>query len=234
MAARSRLSRERVLEAALHVVDHEGLPALNMRRVADELGVETMAIYRYTPSKDDLLDGLVESLFIEVEQALEGAPSVGPSSSPDVRPGATALPWREALLCIARAMYKVALAHPHVIPLVATRPFIVPLTRRPPALLRAHERLLDLLGAAGLDEETTLKVYRAFISWVLGYIVIELREVVDNPDESDPAFRFGLHRLPVKDFPRLRSLGPALTVRGGEEQLTLGLDALLSRYMPTP
>ncbi|WP_418960547.1 TetR/AcrR family transcriptional regulator [Streptomyces tritici] len=230
MAARSRLSRERVVEAALRVVDHEGLDSLSMRRVADELGVEAMAIYRYTTSKDDLLDGLVEHLFIELEEMLEGAVPPAPHPAPGPR-GAAALLWRETLLCIAQAMYRVALAHPNVVPLVATRPFTVPLTRRPPAVLRAHERLLALLGSAGLDEETTLKLYRAFISWVLGYIVIELREVVDNPDESDPAFRFGLHRLPVKEFPRLRSLGPALAARGGEEQLSAGLDAILSRYL---
>ncbi len=229
MTARSPLSRQRVLEAALRVVDEEGLEGLSMRRVAGELGVETMALYRYTPSKNDLLDGLVESLFIELEQALDSAASA--VSDP---PDEAALPWREALLGMAGAMYRVSLAHPHVIPLVAVRPFTVPLARRPAAVLRAHERLLALLSTAGLDEETTLTVYRAFISWVLGYIVIELREVVDNPDESDPAFRLGLHRLPVKDFPLLRSLGPALAVRGGEEQLAAGLDALLSRYLPEP
>ncbi|MFD4241025.1 TetR/AcrR family transcriptional regulator [Streptomyces sp. NPDC058525] len=251
MAVRSPLSRRRVLEAALRVVDEEGLDGLSMRRVATELGVETMALYRYTPSKNDLLDGLVESLFIELEQALDSAASASAASASAASASAAsasadaasadavadprdeaAPPWREALLGIARAMYRVALAHPHVIPLVAVRPFTVPLARRPAAVLRAHERLLALLGTAGLDEETTLKMYRAFISWVLGYIVIELREVVDNPDEPDPAFRLGLHRLPVKDFPLLRSLGPALAVRGGEEQLAAGLDALLGRYLP--
>ncbi|MGP3683474.1 TetR/AcrR family transcriptional regulator [Streptomyces sp. IBSNAI002] len=230
MAVRSPLSRRRVLEAALRVVDEEGLDGLSMRRVATELGVETMALYRYTPSKNDLLDGLVESLFIELEQALDSAASAA-NASADPRHEAVP-PWREALLGIARAMYRVALAHPHVIPLVAVRPFTVPMARRPAAVLRAHERLLALLGTAGLDEGTTLRMYRAFISWVLGYIVVELREVVDNPDESDPAFRLGLHRLPVKDFPLLRSLGPALAVRGGEEQLAAGLDALLGRYLP--
>ncbi|MFG2989418.1 TetR/AcrR family transcriptional regulator [Streptomyces sp. NPDC048257] len=227
MAASSRLSRERVLGAALRLVDHEGLDGLSMRRVADELGVETMALYRYTPSKDALLDGLVENLFIELEQTLDSA-----ASAVSVPQGQAAPSWRETLHGIAQAMYKVALAHPHVMSLVAIRPFTVPLTRRPPAVQRAHERLLALLDTAGMNEETTLKMYRAFISWVLGYTVIELREVVDNPDEPDPAFRLGLHRLPAKDFPRLRSLGPALAVRGGEEQLAAGVDALIAHYLP--
>lgn len=136
---------------------------------------------------------------------------------------------REALRGIALAMYRLAFAHPHVVPLVATRPLTVPMARRPLPVLRCHERLLAILQASGLTDAAALKLYRAFVSWVLGYIVVELREVVDDPDEPDPAFRLGLHRLPARDFPRLRALGPALAVRGGEEQLGVDLDALLDR-----
>ncbi|MFE5792679.1 TetR/AcrR family transcriptional regulator [Streptomyces sp. NPDC056503] len=224
---RERLTRERVLHAALTVADAEGLAALSMRRVAVELGVETMALYRYTASKDDLLDGLVETLFLEVEERLSAGPrrtgAEGPEESavgpPDLR---------EALHGIARELYRVAVEHPNVISLCASRPLTVPLARRPQAVLRVHERLLALLRAAGLDDGTALRVYRAFISWVLGYIVIDLRAVVDDPEEPDPAFRLGLHRLPARDFPMLREYGPALAERGGEEQLTAGLDALLT------
>ncbi|MEH6375803.1 TetR/AcrR family transcriptional regulator [Streptomyces sp. KLMMK] len=230
MADRARLTRERVVGAALRIVDGEGLDGLSMRRVAEELGVETMALYRYTPSKDDLLDGLVERIFIELEESLSGTPfgaeAVAGGGDED------APPWREALVAVARAMYRVALAHPNVAPLLALRPFAVPLTRRPPAVLRAHERLLTRLERAGLGERATLELYRAVISWVLGYILFELREVVDNPDEPEPAFRMGLHRLPVKEFPRLRALGPGLAVRGGEEQLAAGVTALVDRFAP--
>ncbi|GAA4890359.1 TetR/AcrR family transcriptional regulator [Streptomyces coeruleoprunus] len=225
-AGRARLSRERVLRAALAVADGEGLPAVSMRRVAEELGVETMALYRYTPSKDDLLDGLVETLFLELEERLAdaGHPAVaGPT------PGHLArTDLRRALHGLASEMYRVAEAHPNVVSLCATRPLTVPLTRRPPAVLRVHERLLTLLHAAGVEERAALRTYRAFISWVLGYIVIDLREVVDDPDEPDPAFRLGLHRLPAKDFPMLRAAGPRLAERGHEEQLTAGVDALLN------
>ncbi|MFB7939141.1 TetR/AcrR family transcriptional regulator [Streptomyces sp. NPDC056049] len=224
---RGRLSRERVLRAALEVADAEGLAALSMRRVAVELGVETMALYRYTESKDDLLDGLVETLFLEVEERLSStAPADGTTASGGLPSGLPDL--RDTLHGIARELYRVAVAHPNIISLCASRPLTVPLARRPPAVLRVHERLLTLLRAAGLDDAAALRVYRAFISWVLGYVVVDLRAVVDDPDEPDPAFRLGLHRLPARDFPMLRAYGAALAERGGEEQLTAGLDALLT------
>ncbi|MFB7512368.1 TetR/AcrR family transcriptional regulator [Streptomyces sp. NPDC056144] len=230
MSGRKRLTRERVLRAALTVADAEGLAALSMRRVAGELGVETMALYRYTESKDDLLDGLVETLFLEVEERLSPP---GKRSGPPSAPPRTPTPpdLRDTLHRIAVELYRVAVAHPNTISLCASRPLTVPLARRPPAVLRVHERLLTLLSAAGLDEAAALRVYRAFISWVLGYIVIDLRAVVDDPDEPDPAFRLGLHRLPARDFPMLRAYGPALADRGGEEQLAAGLDALLDALL---
>jgi AcrR family transcriptional regulator len=227
---RGRLSRERVLRTALSVADAEGLPAVSMRRVAEELGVETMALYRYTPSKDDLLDGLVETLFLDLEERLSGGPAAVPASPEPRSLDRSAL--RQGLHGVAREMYRVAAEHPNVVSLCATRPLTTPLTRRPHAVLRTHERLLVLLHAAGLDDWAALRLYRAFISWVLGYIVIDLREVVDDPDEPDPAFRLGLHRLPAREFPRLRALGQEMADRGGEEQLTAGVDALLDGVVP--
>ncbi|MEU2660771.1 TetR/AcrR family transcriptional regulator [Streptomyces sp. NPDC007325] len=229
---RERLTRERVLRAALEVADAEGLAALSMRRVAERLGVETMTLYRYTASKDDLLDGLVETLFLEVEERLSKAPRAADGTAASGGPPVGLPDLRDTLHGIARELYRVAVAHPNVVSLCASRPLTVPLARRPRAVLRVHERLLTLLRAGGLDDATALRVYRAFLSWVLGYIVIDLRAVVDDPDEPDPAFRLGLHRLPARDFPMLRAYGPALAERGGEEQLLAGLDALLTTLGP--
>ncbi|WP_449334189.1 TetR/AcrR family transcriptional regulator C-terminal domain-containing protein [Streptomyces lateritius] len=241
-----------------------------MRRVAEALGVETMALYRYTASKDELLDGLVEMIFIELEERLpvldaprdvvpdaadaardvvpdaaDGArdasvtlvapapaPATGPAppTSP-APPGRGAEPAaasiRGALHAVAREMYRVAVAHPNVVPLCATRPLVVPLARRPQAVLRCHERLLALLLEAGVEPTAALRFYRSFLSWVLGFIVIDLRAVVDDPSETEPAFRLGLHRLAARDFPRLRALGPELAHRGGEPELIAGVDALI-------
>ncbi|MFF3843716.1 TetR/AcrR family transcriptional regulator [Streptomyces sp. NPDC002328] len=232
---RERLTRERVLRAAVAVVDREGLAALSMRRVADELGVEAMALYRYTPSKDDLLDGMVETLFLDAEEPLTradevtaGAGRVTAGADGAAAEEAGVIAWREGLEQQALAIYRMALAHPRVVPLVATRPLSVPFARRPRAVLRCHERVLALLRGSGMDDERALTLYRRFLSWVLGYIVIELRQTVDAPDETDPAFRLGLHRLPPAEFPQLRELGPALAQSGGERQLLAGLAALLT------
>ena len=107
----------------------------------------------------------------------------------------------------------------------------VPLARRPLAVLMDHERVLELLEQAGLDEERASMAFRAFNSWVLGYIFVELRAMVDNPEESDPAFRLGLHRMPVQELPLLRRTAPALAEHAGPDGLAAGLAALLDRFV---
>ncbi|MFI9766641.1 TetR/AcrR family transcriptional regulator [Streptomyces sp. NPDC052415] len=211
-----RLNRDRVLASALELVDREGLSALSMRRLGGELGVEAMALYRYASSKDALLDGLVEALYLELEQRL--AAEAGTTG------------WRAELHRIARATYDVCLAHPRAVPLLTTRMLAVPLARRPAAVLKDHERVLALLREGGLDEARSTAAFRAFTAWLLGYVSVELREMVDNPEEPDPAFRLGLHRMPPHELPRLREAAPALAERGGPEGLAAGLDALLDRF----
>ena len=215
-----RLSRERVLASALKLVDQEGLSALSMRKLGAELGVEAMALYRYADGKDALLDGLVEALYLELEERLTAEP--GPSTEEPA--------WRSELHRIARATYNVCLAHPQAVPLLTTRMLAVPLAQRPLAVLKDHERVLALLREAGLDETRIPAIFRAFTAWLLGYVSAELRPMVDNADEPDPAFRLGLHRMPPQELPTLRETAPALADRGGPEGLAAGLDALLDRF----
>ncbi|MGA5167660.1 MULTISPECIES: TetR family transcriptional regulator [Streptomyces] len=259
-----KLSRERVLVAALGVVDAEGLSALSMRRLGTELGVEAMSLYRYLPGKGALLDGLVEALYQQVEEHLAreagdvpegwGAPEAAdvpatgapPASraapetqtapqaqpgAPEARPGSEGPGWRAGLQRIAYAVYAVGLRHPEVVPLLATRMLSVPLARRPAAVLRVDENVLRLLHAGGLDTATATAAHRAFTAWLLGYLLVDLRAMVDAPEEPDPAFRLGLHRLPAHDFPRLRESAPSLAGRGGRAELSAGVDALLDRVI---
>ncbi|MEV6755316.1 TetR/AcrR family transcriptional regulator C-terminal domain-containing protein [Streptomyces sp. NPDC051214] len=213
-----RLSRERVLAMALEVVDRDGLSGLSMRRLGAELGVEAMALYRYAAGKGALLDGLVEAFHQELEDVLAEQHQVAD--------------WKGELRRIALATHRVALRHPNMVPLLATRLLSTPLARRPAAVLRGDERVLDLLHGAGLGDRRTVEVHRAFTAWLLGYLLVELRAMDDAPGEPDPAFRLGLHRMPAQEFPRLRATAVSLDGRGGPEQLAAGLDALLGPADP--
>ncbi|MFD8753648.1 TetR/AcrR family transcriptional regulator [Kitasatospora sp. NPDC059577] len=225
---RGRLSRPLVLAAAVALVDREGLAALTMRRLAAELGVESMALYRYTPGKEALLDGLIESYFTEVNARLRTNADNGPPESTRHRPE-----WRLELSRIARSFAAAAHAHPEILPLVATRPLTVPLARRPAPVLELTEHILAVLGRAGFDDATALAVYRTFVAWNLGCLLVDKRQVVDNPDEPEPVLRLGLHRLPAADYPRLRALAPRFTEFDDDAELLAGLDSLLDG-MPQP
>lgn len=220
---RGRLSRPLVLSAAVALVDREGLGALTMRRLAAELGVESMALYRYTPGKEALIDGLVEAYFEEINTRLRSGSVRGPQQDG----------WRAELRRIAQAFAATAHAHPEILPLVATRPLAVPVARRPASVLELTEHILAVLGRAGFDDAGSLTVYRSFVAWNLGCLLVDKRQVVDNPSEPDPALRLGLHRLSATDYPRLRALVPRFADFDDEAEMLNGLDSLLDG-MPEP
>src|SRR5690606_7570931 len=173
-------------------------------------------------SKDALLDGLVEALYLELEERLGTDPAFGPEAD-----GTTV---RERLHRIARATYDVCLDHPRAVPLLATRMLAVPLARRPLAVLRNHERVPPPLRESGLDDPRATTGLRAPTASLPGYVAAQVQPVPDARDGPHPAFRLGLHRMPVQELPRLRETATALAERGGPEGLTAGLDALLDRF----
>ncbi|GAA1973312.1 TetR/AcrR family transcriptional regulator [Kitasatospora viridis] len=213
-----RLSRSRVLRTAFELVGREGLSGLSMRKVAAELGVEAMSLYRYANGKSALLDGLVEVLHEEVEQELERT-----AAPPDAD-------WRAGLHRVVLTTYRVALAHPQVAPLLATRMLAVPLTRRPPAVLRTHDRVLALLGRAGLDDPTAALAYRAVTGWTLGSVLTDLQAVIDDPTAPEIGIRLGLQHLSVQETPALRRTAEHLVQPAGPAALTAGVDALLAAF----
>lgn len=212
------LTRERVLATALRLVDAEGLDALSRRRLGQELGRDAMTLYRYAPDRAALLDGIVELVLDEL---------VIPDDGQD---------WQTQLRRAAHSFRRLALAHPHVVGLIVTRPIATPLGLRPLGTLRPLERLLDMLTAAGFSNSDALSIYRVYNGFLYGHILNELEEVIVNPDETDDLLRLGLHRLPPREFPKLRSLATELADYDGAAGLDLGLDiffAGLDRHLPT-
>ena len=121
-----------------------------------------------------------------------------------------------------------ALAHPNVVPLLLTRPLSGPLALRPLGTLRPLEELLELFSADGFDQHGALHAARLFTGFLYGHVLHELQEQIHNPDETDDLLRLGLHRLPLTQFPRLRSLASALAAYDGAAELDEGLAIILA------
>jgi AcrR family transcriptional regulator len=207
---RSVLSRQDVLATALRLIDADGVEALSMRRMGKALGRDPMRLYRFAASKDELLDGIVELVLGELRV-----------------PAVEAGNWEDVLRRTAHAFRQIAIAHPHVVPLLVTRPLATPLGLRPPGTLRPLETLLEVFIEAGFDERGALHAYRLYMGFLQGHVLNELQERVHDPDETDDLLRLGLHRLPAKEFPRLRSLASELASYDGCQELEEGLDVVI-------
>lgn len=205
------LSRAQVLTAALALIDADGVEALSMRRLGKALDRDPMRLYRHAASKDALLDGVVEVVLAELD-----VPATGHDD------------WEQVLRRSAHAFRALAIAHPHVVPLMVTRPLATPLAMRPLGTLRPLENLLELFIGAGFDGRGALHAYRLYIGFLYGHVLNELQENVQNPEESDEVLRLGLYRLPASEFPRLRALAGELAAYDGERELDEGLDVILA------
>jgi AcrR family transcriptional regulator len=206
----SGLSREATLRAALTIIDADGIDGLSMRRLGRALDRDPMALYRHAATKAELLDSVAEAVLA------------------DLTVDTTDEDWAGQLRTVARQFRALALAHPNVVPLLVTRPLATPIAMRPLGTLRPLEAILELLIRAGFTEVEALHVYRSFYGFIQGHVLNELQELVENHEETDDLLRLGLHRLPIREFPRLRGLAPALAAYDGAAELERGMDILLT------
>jgi AcrR family transcriptional regulator len=211
----TKVTRDLVLATALELIDRDGIERLSMRRLALALGCDPMTLYRHAANKVALLDGVAEIVLHQLQVD---------ATDPD---------WAGQLRTVARDYRRLALAHPQVVPLLVTRPLATPLGLRPPGTLRPLEDILTLLTGAGFSGPDALHIYRALFGFLHGHVLNELQELVEKPDEVDDLLRLGLHRLPLSQFPLLRSLASTLADYDGGAELERGLDILLTGLTTT-
>ena len=211
---RGGLDQRRILGAAVQFIDTNGLRMLTMQRLGAYLGVDGMALYRYVPGREALLDGVVETVVDEL------------FGDPDVHLEAHC-GWVDYLQRLAHGLRRIALAHPEVFPLVATRPPAAPWVRPPLRSLRWIESLLEVMIESGFSDENAAAVYRAFSSFLLGHLLLEVSAhgvetgPVEEPDVS-----------PIEDlshYPILHRLEPHLSVDVAAQDFEEALEALLDR-----
>jgi AcrR family transcriptional regulator len=215
--ARTPLDRRRVLAAGLEFIDQHGLEALTMRRMGAHLGVEGMALYRHVTGREDLLDGVVDLVVDE----LYGDPEVylAPQHG-----------WEDYLQRLAHGVRRIALAHPAVFPLIATRPPAAPWVRPPLRSLRWLESFLGALTGHGFSDGAAVAAYRAYTSFLLGHLLLEVSQLgvpispLDDPEGAPDAGERSL-----AEYPLVCRLAPLLAEDESAAEFEESLENLLER-----
>ena len=209
---RQPLSRERIAQAGLQLIDDEGLEGLSMRRLGARLGVEAMALYHHFPAKGELLDAVVDLLVQEVELP------------------ATGTPLERLRVCI-RSYRASAIRHPRAFILLAARRF-----NTEPAFA-FYEALLGVFGELGLDAQQAARWFRLIGGFASGAGMAEVASRERVPDATP----LRLERAPERiAFPRVRAVAPYLSVQNLDAVFEFGLDVLFgalaaqSKASPAP
>jgi AcrR family transcriptional regulator len=187
---REPLTRDRVIEAALRVMDEEGLDAVSMRRVAREVGVEAMSLYHHVRGKDDILDGVTDLLVGEIDLRRRGSD------------------WKRALRQQILAARAVLLRHPWAARVIQTR------TQLSPATLRYMDAVLGILRTGGFSIDLAHHAMHILGSRVLGFT--QDLFVGSKAADAPPLEVSAMLALELKDkYPHLTELAMTVSHQGG-------------------
>lgn len=217
---RPGLSRERVVSAAIALIDERGARALTMASVGERLGVEAMSLYRYVPGREHLLDAIVETVMGEL------------AGDPDVHMVTPPTDWQDYLVRLAHGVRRIALTHPQVFPLVASRPPEAPWIRPPLRSLAWIESFIETLLGHGFDDDGAVAAYRGYSSFLLGHLLLEVSalgaDVSPVPEQSPPDDNSS-NSVPLEDFPQLNRLLAKLSADHSRAEFEASLENLLDR-----
>jgi AcrR family transcriptional regulator len=206
MGRPAKLSRERLQQAALALVDEHGLGALTMRALAAAVGTAPMTLYNHVTGRGDL-----EVLVVDAVLA-RAAWHDGPQDD-----------WRDAVRVVATALWRAVRAHPHVVPLI-------PVCRsRSTALLEPSEALLEALARSGRSGADLLAAFRTVIGFVLGFAQAELASPLARAAGEDPALVVERFRaLPRFRYPRLVEIAEAAVTSDAEREFQGALEVIVT------
>jgi AcrR family transcriptional regulator len=203
---RRRLTRERVLQAAMAHADARGLEALTMRTLAEQLEVAPMALYRHVANKDDLIDAMVDVVFGEI-----GVPSGGGD-------------WKASMRRRAIAVRDALARHRWAVGLMESR-------RTPgPANLRHHDAVIGRLRAAGFDVELAAHAYSLLDSYIYGFALTKLNLPFEGADDVGEVAQTMLEPFPANEYPNLVEFLAEHVMQPGYDygdEFEYGLDVIL-------
>ena len=221
---RRNLSRELIIESAIDFVDQHGLTALTMRRLGKQLGVEAMSLYRYVNGREDLLEGVVDHMVAELHLHRDHE-QLHPTNG-----------WQAYLQWLAHAVRALAREHPNVFPLIATRHPAAPWVRPPLRSLHVVEDFLNTLISRGFSDARAVMAYRAFSSFLLGYLLLEATVLGAKTSPPEEPLDEGGSDVPNADqefdldkFPHIRRLETQLSEDHAGAEFEQALEDLLDR-----
>ena len=203
---RQRLSRERVVGAALAIADADGLGALTIRSLATELGVKPMSVYYHVAGKDDILAALVDVVFGEIELPVPGRD------------------WRPEMERRADSARAVLARHRWAIGLLESRP------DPGPANLRHHDTVLASLRAAGFSPELTAHAYALIDSYVYGFALQEASLPFEGRESVGDVAGPIMERMAAGEYPHLAQMATTYYLQPGYDfgdEFRFGLDLIL-------
>ena len=204
--ARAPLSRERVLGAAVAFADENGIGSLSMRKLGEALGVEAMSLYNHVANKDDLLDGMVDLVFGEIDL---------PSGASD---------WKTAMRDRAGSARRALSRHPWAIALMQSR------TAPGPSTLRHHDAVIGSLRGAGFSIEMAAHAFSALDSYIYGFALQEASLPFDAAEETAEVAEMILSQFPADEYPHLTELTLEHVLQPGYDygnEFEFGLDLVL-------
>ena len=200
------LNRDRVLRAALALADKGGLEKLTMRSIGQKLGVEAMSLYNHVANKDDIVDGMVDLVFSEIDL---------PTSEAD---------WKSAMRERAIAVRDALLRHRWAIGLMESR-------RNPgPATLRHHDAVIGSLRAAGFDMAMAAHIYPLLDSYIYGFAMTQMNLPFENTAEIADVAQSMLQAFPINEYANLAAFITEHAMKPGYDhanEFEWGLDVIL-------
>jgi AcrR family transcriptional regulator len=193
------------VRAAVLLVDHRGLPALTMRGLGAELGVEAMSLYKHVANKDDILDGVVEFVLSEIEVPLPGSP------------------WRDAMHRRATSARHVLLQHSWAIGLLESRGVTGP------SAMRYMDSVLGALRGSGFSPNDAAHAFWLLDSYVYGQVIQETHVAANTSRGSADGLVATPDTSAMHGYPHLLEMmtHAAGTTFNVDEEFTYGLDLIL-------
>jgi AcrR family transcriptional regulator len=203
---RTTLTRERIVELALGIIDEDGLDALNMRRLAAEAGVKPMSLYHHFSNKGAILDAVSE----KIAAAALGVSPPNPH-------------WQKRVRQLFMGLHALTEAHPRALPLISTA-----VVRTPSGRCWMEELMGTLLGA-GFSEERAATVYHVLGAYTLGLGFA--RMLGDEVQTTDIVAQLMGHWA---DYPNMMRVGMRLAVWDRPGEFETGLDVMLAHFADRP